>query len=67
MKYKVKFYNPVQVFVIDTDCYKDILDNFVELNPGFYISNIRNYGRVIKGNVYDCNDKIIDIIKITRS
>ena len=66
MKYKVKFYNPTQVFIIKADHYKDILENFEELNSEFYTQDIRNYGRIIKANVYDCNDNIIDRIKITK-
>lgn len=66
MKYKVKFYNPTQVFIIKTDYYIEILKDFEEVNKGFYARDIREYGNVIKCNVYDCNDNIIDKVKITK-
>ena len=66
MKHTVKFYNPVQTFIINADHYKDILKDFEEANKGFVVRDIKNYGRIIKCNVYDCCDNLIDKIKITR-
>lgn len=64
MKYKVKFTYPTQVFIIKADRYMEILKDFEEVNKGFYVRDIRKYGNVIKCNVYDCNDKITEKIKI---
>ena len=62
----MKFACPTQVFIIETNHYMEILKDFEELNKGFYVRDIRDYGRVIKCNVYDCFDKITEKIKITR-
>lgn len=66
MKHTVKFYNPEQTFTIEADHYKDILKDFEDTNKGFIVKDIKNYGRIIKANVYDCDDSLIDKIKITR-
>lgn len=65
MKYKVKFYNPTQVFIIKADRYMEILKDFEKLNKGFYVRDIRKYDNIIKCNVYDCNDEITERIKIS--
>lgn len=65
MKYKVKFACPTQVFTIEVDHYMEILKDFEEVNKGFYVRDTRDYGRVIKYNVYDCFDKVTEKIKIS--
>lgn len=65
MKYKVKFMYPTQVFIIEANHYMEIIRNFEELNKGFYVRDIRDYGRIIKCNVYDCFDKVTEKIKIS--
>ena len=65
MKYKMKFMYPTQVFIIEANHYMEILKDFEELNNGFYVRDIREYGNVIKCNVYDCFDKVIEKIKIS--
>lgn len=65
MKYKVKFTYPTQVFIIKADHYMEILKDFEEVNKGFYVRDIRKYGRIIKCNVYDCFDKVTERIKIS--
>lgn len=65
MKYKVKFTYPTQVFIIEANHYMKILKDFEEVNKGFYVRDIRDYGRIIKCNVYDCFDKVTEKIKIS--
>lgn len=65
MKCKIKFNNPAQIFVLKFKSHQELLDNFLELNKGFYLSDIRRYGNVTKCNVYNCLDQYEDTIKIT--
>lgn len=64
MKCKMKFNNPVQVFVFKAKSHQELLDNFLELNKGFYLGQVRRYGNVTKCNVYNCLNKFEDTIKI---
>lgn len=65
MKCTMKFNNPKQVFVFDAKNHQELLDNFLELNKGFYFGEIKRYGKVTKCNVYNCLDEFEDTIKIT--
>lgn len=65
MECKIKFNNPAQTFVFDAKNHQEFLDNFLELNKGFYFDNIRSYGNVTKCDVYNCLDQYEDTIKIT--
>lgn len=65
MKCKMKFHNPAQVFVFKAKSHQELLDNFLELNKGFYFGEIKRYGKVTKCNVYNCLDQFEDTIKIT--
>lgn len=66
MKCKMKFYNPKQTFEFDgVKSHQELLDNFLELNKGFYFSEIKRYGKVTKCDVYNCLDQFEDTIKIT--
>lgn len=67
MKYKMKFYNPVQIFVFDAKNHQELLDNFLALNKGFHFGEIKRYGDVTKCDVFDCFDNFVDVIKITSS
>lgn len=67
MKCKMKFYNPAQVFVFKAKNHQELLDNFLALNKGFYLGEIKRYGKVTKCDVYNCLDQFEDIIKITSS
>lgn len=67
MKCKMKFYNPVQIFEFEAKSHQELLDNFLELNKGFYFNKIRRYGKVTKCDVYNCLDEFEDSIKITSS
>ena len=67
MKCKMKFYNPVQIFVFDAKNHKEVLDNFLALNKGFHFGEIKRYGDVTKCDVFDCFDNFVDVIKITSS
>lgn len=67
MKCKMKFYNPVQIFVFDAKNHQELLDNFLALNKGFYFGEIKRYGDVTKCDVFDCFDNFVDVIKITSS
>lgn len=65
MKCTMKFHNPDQVFVFEAKNHQELLDNFLELNKGFYFGEIKRYGKVTKCNVYNCLDQFKDTIKIT--
>ena len=68
MKCKMKFNNPKQVFIFDgVKSHQELLDNFLELNKGFYFNKIRRYCKVTKCDVYNCLDEFEDAIKITSS
>lgn len=67
MKYKMKLYNPEQVFILKAKSHQELLNNFLELNKGFHLKEIKQYGNVTKCNVYDCLGNFIDVIKITSS
>lgn len=67
MKCKMKFYNPVQIFEFEAKSHQELLDNFLELNKGFHLGEIKHYGNVTKCNVYDCFDNFDAAIKITSS
>ena len=65
MKCKMKFYSPAQIFVFEAKNHQELLDNFLELNKGFYFGEIKRYGKVTKCDVYNCLDQFEDTIKIT--
>lgn len=65
MKCTMKFHNPAQVFVFEAKNHQELLDNFLELNKGFYFGEIRRYGKVTKCDVYNYLDQFEDTIKIT--
>ena len=67
MKCKMKFYNPVQIFVFDAKNHQELLDNFLALNKGFHFGEIKRYDDVTKCDVFDCFDNFVDVIKITSS
>lgn len=67
MKCKMKFYNPVQVFEFKAKSHQELLDNFLELNKGFYYGKIKRYGNVTKCDVYDCLGNFDSVLKITSS
>lgn len=66
MKYVVKFYNPEQTFTIKANNYEEILKDFEEINKGFIVKNIKEYGHIVKCDVYDSDNNFVDKIKITR-
>lgn len=65
MKCKMKFNNPAQIFVFKAKSHQELLDNFLELNKGFYLGEVWHYGNVTKCDVYNCLDQHEDTIKIT--
>lgn len=65
MKYKMKFYNPEREFIFEAKNHQELLNSFLELHKGFYLSEIKRYGNVTKCNVFDCFDNFVDIIEIT--
>lgn len=67
MKYKMKFYNPTQIFEFEAEGHQELLDNFLALNKGFHFGEIKRYGDVTKCDVFDCFDNFVDVIKITSS
>lgn len=65
MKCKMKFSDSNQVFEFKANSHQELLDNFLELNKGFYFGKIKRYGKVTKCDVYDCLNNFDFKIKIT--